>query len=126
MNRSAAIRSWLRASTLSPCSLASCARAAASSGRFSGGLPPGTGRLGGSGACEGLTPVGSGITDPRIEYAVQHVGDQVEEDDDRGRDHEPGLDDVDVRAHRAGQPGVEELAEALPAEDDLGDQGAAD
>ena len=34
--------------------------------------------------------------------------------------------DVDVRAHRAGQPGEEEPAEPLPAEDDLGDQRAAD
>src|ERR1700727_1525958 len=117
MNRSAAIRSWPRASMLRPSSVASRAWAAdSSSGRMAGGSPgPGISCVGISGR---LTSVGSGITDPRIQHAVQDIGDEVEEDDDRGRDHEPGLDDVDVRAHRAGQPGVEELAEALPAEDD--------
>src|SRR5215469_4570066 len=39
---------------------------------------------------------GSGMADPRVQDAVQQVGDQVEHDDDGGRDQQPPHGQVHV------------------------------
>src|SRR5947208_8106187 len=60
----------------------------------------------------------SGIADPRVEYAVEQVGDQVQDDDEGRGDQQPGFERVDVVA----PDGIEqERARALPLEHGLGD-----
>src|ERR1700722_13922405 len=65
----------------------------------------------------------SGIADPRVEHAVEDVGQQVEEDDEGGRDHQVGQHDVDVEG---GDAGDVPRPEALQAEDELDEDGAAE
>src|SRR3954470_22944193 len=38
----------------------------------------------------------SAIPDPRVEHAVEQVGDEVEDDDHHAADHQPGQHDVGV------------------------------
>src|SRR4051794_7097765 len=63
----------------------------------------------------------SGIADPRVEQAVEQVGDEVEQDDERGSDEQPRLHGVDVALLDRGQ---QERAGALPLEHGLGHHGA--
>src|SRR5215211_7033896 len=63
------------------------------------------------------------IPDARVEHAVEHVGDEIEEDDRRGGDHEPGHHGVRVVA----QQRVDEIqAHAVEREDGLGDDRTAE
>src|ERR1700728_4814744 len=111
MNRSTIILNWLRASMVRPCA----AMLVSGSGCGVGPIWPGTTATSGT---------GSGIANPRVKERVQHVRDDVE-DDDRGRRHDqPALNDVNVRADprpAAGQRVVEQRAHSVPAVDDLGD-----
>src|SRR6516164_1127330 len=65
----------------------------------------------------------SAITDPWIEHAVEDVRRKVEEDYERGGDEQIGQHDVGVEVVDAIEV---PLSQTLPAEDDLGDDGAAE
>src|SRR5580692_7328049 len=105
--RSVAIFSWLRLLMVRPSWAASGSPGVSlSEDRSSGG--------------------GSGIADPRVKQSVSQVCDDVEDDHGGGRNQQPGLHHVHVRAYRAGQAAEQEAAHALPAERDLGDHRAAD
>src|SRR5436190_19616792 len=61
------------------------------------------------------------IANPRVEYAVQQVGDQVEDDDDQSRDKQPTGDRISIVVADRSQ---QEIAHAVPLEDRLRDDGA--
>src|SRR5262245_32089310 len=64
-----------------------------------------------------------GMADPRIDQSVDHVGEEIAEDDDGGAQRHRAEDQRVI----AGEDGVEgELAETGPGEDDLGDQRAGE
>src|SRR3954468_24306888 len=63
------------------------------------------------------------ITNPRVEYAVHQVGDQVEDDDDHGGDEKPGRHRVCVAVADTGE---EEVPHPMPLENGLGQDGAAE
>src|SRR3954451_16849512 len=66
----------------------------------------------------------SGQPDPRIEDRVEDVGEQVEQDDEDGADHEPAEDHVDVVLPDAVVEQV--LAHPVPDEHPLGDDRPAE
>src|SRR5262245_60600095 len=84
---------WLRALISSPCSWTSAyssARTAPSVAGVAGAILAGSGPT----SIVGIAPPprlsSSVIPDPRVDVGVRDVGDQVEDDDRRGGDHQPG------------------------------------
>src|SRR4051794_1630616 len=57
------------------------------------------------------------IADPRVEYAVEQIGDQVEDDDDHGGDEQPAGDCIGVVVADRRQ---QEVTHAVPLEHGFG------
>src|SRR5579862_9949972 len=107
---------WLRATSSSPS--AAAAPASVSSG---GGATSPPGEVGPIGVSTRTGTLGSVIADPRVEEAVEDVGDQVEDHDRRGDDDQIAHDRVDVELLKLED---EVVAHPVEREDRLGDDRA--
>src|SRR5262245_51422598 len=70
---------------------------------------------------EGLRATSAGMADPRVDDAVEHVDQEIEEDDDTGDQQDAALEGrIVAPADRFDEP----VADARPGEDRLGEHGA--
>src|ERR1051326_6741717 len=117
MKRRKASSSWLRPAT-SRSRGGSAGAPTARSAALSIAAVPSSTPTSRCGSCSrGTSP----IAGARGGDAVEDVGEEVEEHDHPGGDHEPGLHGVDVGRERPLQSPEQELSHPLPAEDDLRD-----